>query len=94
MVVTGLSPTALTGIWQDRTGCPSRCTVQAPHSAMPQPNLVPVSPSVSRSTHSSGCLGFDVHFDRIAIDVELGHERVSPRLLTTAADYMPVAVCL
>src|SRR6266403_180287 len=28
--------------------------VQAPHCAMPQPNLVPVSPSDSRSTHSSG----------------------------------------
>src|SRR4029077_21115205 len=33
---------------------PSRCTVHAPHSAMQQPNLVPVRLSVSRSTHSSG----------------------------------------
>ncbi|MCY1543555.1 hypothetical protein D9M68_793770 [compost metagenome] len=30
------------------------CTVQAPHIAMPQPNLVPVSCKVSRSTHSNG----------------------------------------
>ena len=30
------------------------CTVQAPHCAMPQPNLVPVMPSTSRSTQSSG----------------------------------------
>ncbi len=39
---------------QERVGAPSTCTVQAPHSAMPQPNLVPVMPSTSRSTHSSG----------------------------------------
>src|SRR5262245_50611976 len=35
-------------------GCPPRCTVHAPHKAMPQPNLVPFIPSTSRSTHSSG----------------------------------------
>jgi hypothetical protein len=28
--------------------------VQAPQAATPQPNLVPVRPSVSRSTQSSG----------------------------------------
>ena len=33
---------------------PSRCTVQAPHCAMPQPNFVPVIPKRSRSTQSSG----------------------------------------
>ena len=27
------------------------CTVQAPHSAIPQPNFVPVMPNVSRRTH-------------------------------------------
>src|SRR6185369_13830662 len=32
-------------------------TVQAPHCAMPQPNLVPVIPRMSRSTHSSGMSG-------------------------------------
>src|ERR1700684_1119905 len=41
----------------DRTATPSRCTVQAPHCAMPQPNLVPVIPSRSRSTHSNGTSG-------------------------------------
>ena len=35
-------------------GRPSTCTVQAPHWAMPQPNLVPVRPSRSRSTQSRG----------------------------------------
>ena len=36
---------------------PSTCTVQAPHCAMPQPNFVPVSPSVSRMTQRSGVSG-------------------------------------
>ena len=42
-----------------RSASPARpsCTVQAPHCAMPQPYLVPVMPSVSRSTHSSGVSG-------------------------------------
>jgi hypothetical protein len=33
------------------------CTVQAPQSAMPQPNFVPVMFSVSRSTQSNGMSG-------------------------------------
>src|SRR6202158_3977301 len=57
MVVTRLAPTALTPVTHERMGCPSRCTVHAPHKAMPQPNLVPVRPSVSRSTHSNGMSG-------------------------------------
>src|SRR5262249_14228182 len=36
---------------------PSRWTVQAPHSDIPHPNLVPVRPIVSRSTQSSGVCG-------------------------------------
>jgi hypothetical protein len=48
-------PTTLdTGVMQDRIGRPSRCTVHAPHSATPQANLVPVSPTTSRSTHKRG----------------------------------------
>ena len=39
---------------QDRTGTPSTCTVQAPHSPIPQPNFVPVSPTTSRNAQSSG----------------------------------------
>ena len=33
------------------------CTVQAPHSAMPQPNFVPVMPSVSRRAQRMGVEG-------------------------------------
>ncbi|MOA15485.1 hypothetical protein D3C78_1356430 [compost metagenome] len=54
MVAIACPATADTGVTQARIGSPSRCTVQAPHSAMPQPNLVPVMPSTSRSTHSRG----------------------------------------
>ena len=43
MVVIRRPATADTGVTHERIGCPSRCTVQAPHRAMPQPNLVPLS---------------------------------------------------
>src|SRR5450759_552057 len=57
IVMTFLRAAAETGVEQERTGLPSRCTVQAPQSATPQPNLVPVMPRVSRSTHRSGVSG-------------------------------------
>src|SRR5678815_4980824 len=57
MVVMDWSPTALIGVWQERTAWPPRCTVQAPHKAMPQPNYVPVSPTTSRSPHTKGISG-------------------------------------
>ena len=57
MVVTRLPRAAASGVTHDRTGEPSTCTVQAPHSAMPQPNLVPVRPRSSRSTQRSGLSG-------------------------------------
>src|SRR3954468_3352151 len=48
---------ALTGVEHERTGWPFRCTVHAPHSAMPQPYLVPVMSRRSRSTQRSGVSG-------------------------------------
>jgi hypothetical protein len=58
MVVICLPSAALIGSEQERTAPePSICTVQAPHWAMPQPYLVPVSPICSRNTHNSGVLG-------------------------------------
>src|SRR5262245_19482249 len=56
IVVTFLLATAESGVMHERTGWPSTCTVQAPHSAIPQPNLDPVSPSWSRNAQSSGVL--------------------------------------
>jgi hypothetical protein len=57
MVVIFFPATLETGVTQERVAAPSMCTVQAPHKAMPHPNFVPVIPSVSRKTHSSGILG-------------------------------------
>ena len=57
MVVIACPTAALTGITQDRRGMPSRCTVQAPQSATPQPNFVPFMPSRSRKTHRRGMSG-------------------------------------
>ncbi len=57
MVRIFLSPTLLTGTLQDLTGAPSIWTVHEPHCAMPQPYLVPVRPSCSRSTQRSGVFG-------------------------------------
>ena len=54
MVVIFLPTAAESGVWQERAGAPSRWTVQAPQSAMPQPNLVPVRPRWSRTTQSKG----------------------------------------
>src|SRR6516164_11035471 len=54
MVVTFESPIESMVVMQERTAVPSICTVQAPHSAMPHPNFVPVMPSMSRRTQSSG----------------------------------------
>src|SRR4030095_11877939 len=42
---------------QARTASPLRCTVHAPHSATPQPYLVPVMPSSSRRYHINGIVG-------------------------------------
>ena len=57
MVTIVLPSMADTGMAQERTASPSTCTVQDPQAAMPQPYLVPVRPSCSRSTHNNGVSG-------------------------------------
>src|ERR1700688_1211417 len=57
MVVTSFPAARDTGVLQERTGRPSRCTVQAPHCATPQPYFVPVRPRCSRKTQSRGVEG-------------------------------------
>src|SRR5580704_13375750 len=54
MVAIFLPTTSASATEQERIATPSTWTVQAPHWAMPQPYLVPVMPSVSRSTHNRG----------------------------------------
>src|SRR5713226_172645 len=57
MVVTCFPATLEIAVMQERVAAPLMCTVQAPQSAMPQPNFVPVLLSVSRSTQSKGMSG-------------------------------------
>src|SRR5262245_61219739 len=57
MVVIRFPETALTGITHERTAAPSIGTGQAPHWATPQPYFVPVRPTCSRMTQSSGVFG-------------------------------------
>src|SRR5882724_9400497 len=57
MVVTLRPATVDSGVTQERMALPSRWTVHAPQSAIPQPNLVPVRPATSRTAHSRGMLG-------------------------------------
>jgi hypothetical protein len=57
MVMTRCPAATETGTVQDRTGRSFKCTVQAPHRAMPQPYFVPVKPSCSRRAHSRGMSG-------------------------------------
>src|SRR5215469_11792384 len=57
IVVTLRPATAEVGVTHERTAAPSTCTVQAPHTAMPQPYLVPVRLSDSRRTQRRGISG-------------------------------------
>src|SRR5208282_1446032 len=64
-IVVTFFPTARdTGVTHERTASPSRCTVQAPHCAIPQPYFVPVRCRFSRKTHSSGIWGSTSTVDR------------------------------
>ena len=56
-MVTDLPAISDTWVWQENARLPSMCTMQAPHSPVPQPNLVPVSLRPSRITQSSGVSG-------------------------------------
>src|SRR5688572_6881599 len=57
MVVTDLPVISEIWIWHEYARLPSICTMQAPQSPVPQPNLVPVSLRPSRITQSSGVAG-------------------------------------
>src|SRR5262249_11067145 len=57
MAVICLPATADPGVTHERVGAPSTWTVHAPQRAIPHPYLVPVSPSVSRTTHRRGMSG-------------------------------------
>ena len=83
IVRRALPRTDSSGVTHERTALPSTCTVQAPQAATPQPNLVPVRPSRSRSAHSSGICGSASSSGR-ARDAPL--TTISTPLLAGAAD--------
>ena len=56
------------GVMHERVATPSICTVQAPHSAMPQPNFVPVMPSTSRNHPEERCVAVNIDAVCVAID--------------------------
>lgn len=57
IVVISFPTTSLTERLQERVTSPSTCTVQAPHSSIPQLYFTPVNSSCSRSTQSKGVSG-------------------------------------
>src|SRR5262249_40154433 len=57
MVVTAAPAADDTGNMHERTAFPSTSTVHAPQAAMPHPHFVPVRPTTSRMTQSSGVSG-------------------------------------
>src|SRR5215207_5237277 len=57
IVVTALPAASEIGVWHERTGWPSRWTVQAPHAAMPHPYFVPVRLRRSLRAQRSGMSG-------------------------------------
>ena len=61
IVVTCWSATSDMAVMQARAAESPTCTVQAPHSAFPHPNFVPVSPASSRRYQSKGSDGSPSH---------------------------------
>src|SRR5262245_45643011 len=57
IVVRSFPAAWLTGCEHERTALPFTCTVHDQHSPIPHPYFVPVSPIVSRITHSRGVSG-------------------------------------
>src|SRR6185437_16445918 len=61
----------LMGTTHARTALPFWCTVHDPHSAMPQPYFVPVSPRMSRRYHSNGICGSPPNVRSIPLTLSL-----------------------
>ena len=85
MVMIEAPSTVPTATTQERIASPLTCTVQAPHCAMPQPNLVPVRPNSSRNTHRQRRLRLDIELVRGPVDLERYHDLVPLRRGSGAA---------
>src|SRR4051812_26983397 len=71
-----------TGIEHERITSPLMCTEQAPHCATPQPYLVPVKPTCSRITQSSG------------VSSSTRTSRTLPLMFSLAIDRLPIYASL
>src|SRR5882762_6061246 len=84
MVVISLPASLLVLVTHERMAVPFWSTVQAPHSAIPHPNLVPVRPRTSRKYHSSGSSGSPSK--ECSTPLTLNRTISSPRLFLSAQD--------
>src|SRR6266699_3022652 len=98
IVVRRFPATLASGDTHERIALPSRCTVHAPHNAIPHPNLVPVNPSESRSTHSSGVdgssstfTGFPLSVNEITFGLPESRTLVPPATMGQAWKRVPIA---
>src|SRR5438874_5432999 len=83
VTILSLALTAESGIEHERCTSPLMCTEHAPHCAMPQPYLVPVRPTCSRITQSSGVFGSTSTlcvFPLMDKRIILGSSEVGPRV--------------
>ena len=64
------------GVQQERMAAPFSCTVHAPHSAMPHPNFVPVSPGHVAQIPKQRHVGIAVK--RLFLPVYLKTDHVRP----------------
>src|SRR5262249_19088517 len=79
-VVTCLLATVETGVWQERMARPSRCTVHAPHSPAPQPNLVPFRLRTSRINPEQQHVRGDIDGRGLSVDSERESHVETPQL--------------
>src|SRR2546428_2126246 len=89
MVVTDLPCTLDTGVRQENVRPPSMCTMQAPHCPAPQPYLVPVSLSSSRSTHRRGVPSGAALATGLPLTVKVMAMRTSPDWCSHATSAAP-----
>ena len=76
VTIRSVAFTSPTRIEQERCTSPLMCTEQAPHCATPQPYLVPVRPTCSRMTHSSG------------VSASTSTSRILPLMLSFAMSFL------
>ena len=89
IVVTFRPATDASVVTHERTGWPSRCTVQAPHIAMPHPNFVPVQARPLANCPEKRHVGLRIEDSGLVIEQKCRRHRglrgITPRILTQRA---------